>query len=131
MGKHTRKTPRQARKKSGNIHFQKTEKNMASKAGLIPVINLLDKLDFTQVFRRVVHHERKDNALITLKTAFSHSDRVDLSRIQHQQMYIALVRLPCITKGYRMVTSIGRNNIGPFVQESQCMPHQRNGDAGT
>lgn len=66
MKQHNRKTRRQAREKSGKVHFKKTGKNMTSHAGLIPVIKFLDKLGFTQVFRKTVNHQRKDNAVYRL-----------------------------------------------------------------
>ncbi len=39
---------------------------MTSKAGLIPVIKSLDKLGFTQLFRRTIDHKRNDNAVYRL-----------------------------------------------------------------
>ena len=67
MNKHTRKKPNTAREKSAKVHFQKTGKNMTSKAGLIPVIKFLDKLGFTQLFQKTVGHERKNNAVYRLE----------------------------------------------------------------
>ena len=67
MSKHTRKKPNKARGKAAKVHFQKTGKNMTSKAGLIPVIKFLDKLGFSQHFQKTVHHERKNNAVYHLE----------------------------------------------------------------
>ncbi len=67
MNKPTRKKPSKARQKSANVHFDKTGKNMTSKAGLIPVIKFLDKLRFNQLFQKTVDHERKDNAVYRLE----------------------------------------------------------------
>ncbi|MCF6254918.1 MAG: IS1380 family transposase [Gammaproteobacteria bacterium] len=66
---HNRKkaSTRKARQKSAKVHFQKTGKNMTSKAGLIPVIKFLDKLGFNQLFQKTVNHERKDNAFYRLE----------------------------------------------------------------
>jgi len=67
MNKHTRKKPRKARHKSAKVYFDKTGKNMTSKAGLIPVIKFPDKLGFNQLFQKIVHHKRKDNAVYRLE----------------------------------------------------------------
>ena len=67
MSKSTRKKQNKARQTPVKIHFQKTGKNMTSKAGLIPVIKFLDKLGFKSLFQKTVSHERKDNAIYHLE----------------------------------------------------------------
>lgn len=67
MSKQAKNKSSKARQKSAKIHFQKTGKNMTSKAGLIPVIKFLDKLGFSQLFQKTVNHERKDNAVYRLE----------------------------------------------------------------
>jgi len=67
MSKNIKEKQSKARGESAKIHFQKTGKNMTSKAGLIPVIKFLDKLGFTQLFQKTVGHERKDNAVYRLE----------------------------------------------------------------
>ena len=69
MNLHTRKKPGKARQKTEKIHFDKTGKNMTSKAGLIPVIKFLDNLGFSQLFRKIVDHQRKANAVYRLEDA--------------------------------------------------------------
>ena len=68
MSKKIRKSPQKARQDSAKVHFDSTGKNMTSKAGLIPVIKFLDMLGFAALlFRKTVHHERKDNAIYRLE----------------------------------------------------------------
>jgi hypothetical protein len=67
MSKNSSKFPSKARQKSGKIHFEHTGKNMTSKAGLIPVVKFLDKLGFDELFRKTIHHERKNNAVYRLE----------------------------------------------------------------
>jgi hypothetical protein len=62
-----RKSLPKARQQSGKIHFEHTGKNMTSKAGLIPVVKFLDKLCFNELFRKTIHHDRKDNAVYRLE----------------------------------------------------------------
>ena len=40
---------------------------MTSKAGLIPVIKFLDKLGFSQLFQKTVHHERNHHSVYRLE----------------------------------------------------------------
>ena len=51
-----------ARHSTGNVQFQSTGRNMTSQAGLIPVVKFLDRVGFTGLFQRHVHHQRADNA---------------------------------------------------------------------
>lgn len=69
MSKSSQKKHSKARQKSGKVHFSQTEKNMTSKAGLIPVVKFLDKLGFNKLFRKTVIHERGDNAVYHLEDA--------------------------------------------------------------
>lgn len=66
MSKLSRNQATKARKKSPKVHFEKTGKNMTSKAGLIPVIKFLDKLGFHALFKKEVDHQRKPNSLYSL-----------------------------------------------------------------
>lgn len=65
--KSTKATKKTARLDSKKVHFSQTGKNMTSKAGLIPVIQFLDKLGFCQQFRKTVGHQRQDNAVYQLE----------------------------------------------------------------
>jgi hypothetical protein len=56
------KSKAKARRSTGKVQFKSTGRNMTSQAGLIPVIKFLDRLGFTGLFHRHVHHQRADNA---------------------------------------------------------------------
>ena len=66
MSKLPRNQATKARKQSPKVIFEKTGKNMTSKAGLIPVIKFLDKLGFHGLFKKTVDHQRKPNSLYNL-----------------------------------------------------------------
>ncbi|MCF6353689.1 MAG: IS1380 family transposase, partial [Candidatus Polarisedimenticolaceae bacterium] len=58
MSKNSRNTSSKARQKPAKIHFDRTGKNMTSKAGLIPVVKFLEKLGFNKLFQNTVKHKR-------------------------------------------------------------------------
>ena len=66
MSKNSTKRPRGARKTSPQIRFESTGRNLTSQAGLVPAIKFLDKLGFSELFDRHVHHRRARNAQYTL-----------------------------------------------------------------
>jgi len=67
MSKQAKKSTKRARQASAKVHIDATGKNMTSQAGLIPVIQFLDKLGFRELFQQTVHHDRRHNAVYTLE----------------------------------------------------------------
>lgn len=66
MSKNSTKRTHRARKTSPQIRFVSTGRNLTSQAGLVPAIKFLDKLGFSELFHRHVHHQRARNAQYTL-----------------------------------------------------------------
>ena len=67
MSKSKVKKGKSARLPAGHIHYDHTAKGLTSYAGMIPVLRFLEKtLCFTQLFQKVVDHERAINATYAL-----------------------------------------------------------------
>ncbi len=62
MSKHKTKKTKKSPSKTSKIHFQSSEKNLTSQAGLIPVVKFLEKLGFKELFDEHVSHQRAENA---------------------------------------------------------------------
>jgi len=67
MSKSKVKKGKSARLPAGHIHYDHTAKGLTSYAGMIPVLRFLEKtLCFTQLFQKVVDHDRAINATYAL-----------------------------------------------------------------
>jgi hypothetical protein len=66
MKRQSAKLKAKARRSTRKVQFQSTGRNLTSQAGLIPVIKFLDRLGFTSLFHRHVHHHRADNGQYAL-----------------------------------------------------------------
>jgi hypothetical protein len=66
MSKHKTKKTKKSPSKTSKIHFQSSEKNLTSQAGLIPVVKFLEKLGFKELFDEHVSHQRAENAQYSL-----------------------------------------------------------------
>lgn len=105
--------------KPAKIHFQKTGKNMTSKAGLIPVIKFLDKFGFSQLFQKTVHHKRNENAVYRLEDGVFLILTGSIGGTFNIKIRIALVRLRRTTNGGSMASNPRRTNVGSPFQRSQ------------